>query len=99
MGTPHKHAALIHAWAEGAEIQCKQKAHSNIATWADCSESPKWSTEYEYRIKPQSVIRYGMLSCCKERIYISNKERQPSDSIKITLNPERTKILAVELLD
>jgi hypothetical protein len=47
MKTPHKHAELIKAWADGAEIQ--YRADSN---WYDCaSNSPMWDERQEYRIK------------------------------------------------
>ena len=53
MGTPHKHAELIKAWADGAEIQ--YRFHSN-APWVD-KEKPVWDLGNEYRIKPKT-IRY-----------------------------------------
>lgn len=48
MNTPHKHAALIHAWADGAEIERKEPD----GTWVK-SDCPTWKLHYEYRIKPQ----------------------------------------------
>lgn len=44
-----KHAELIKAWADGAEIQVKM----NDGNWADLS-SPQWWDKDEYRIKPQA---------------------------------------------
>jgi hypothetical protein len=43
---PHKHAELIKAWADGAEIQI----HMAIG-WTDCN--PTWIEGVEYRIKPE----------------------------------------------
>lgn len=48
--TPHKHAALIHAWADGAEIQFRDR---NRPEWID-SNNPTWTDEAEYRIKPSA---------------------------------------------
>lgn len=48
----HKHADLIHAWADGAEIQFKDGQDN----WIDCF-APSWADEGEYRIKPK-VIKY-----------------------------------------
>ncbi len=46
----HKHADLIHAWADGAQIQCKQYGCED--RWADVGY-PNWENRYcEYRIKP-----------------------------------------------
>ena len=47
MAQPHKHAALIHAWADGAEIE--QELFGG--TWID-SPLPSWNLDISYRIKP-----------------------------------------------
>ena len=44
----HRHAELIKAWAEGAEIQV-YKPHWD--EWHDCN-TPIWDSD-EYRIKPK----------------------------------------------
>lgn len=44
---PHKHAELIKAWADGAEIEVLDKG---IWYWAS---SPQWYPEWQYRIKPE----------------------------------------------
>lgn len=50
MNTPHKHAALIHAWADGADIEYKD----SLGCWRRCaSPAPSWHEDCEYRIKPQ----------------------------------------------
>ena len=48
MSTPHKHAALIHAWADGAEVESRSNANPG---W-DEDSFPSWTTHCEYRIKP-----------------------------------------------
>lgn len=48
MNTPHKHAELIKAWADGNEIQYKDPHSDN---WYTCT--PTWSVKTEYRIKPE----------------------------------------------
>lgn len=48
MNTPHKHAALIHAWADGAIIQVNASRG-----WEDLSD-PSWKECSEYRIKPEA---------------------------------------------
>lgn len=47
MNKPHKHAELIKAWADGAEIQFFDK------NWMDCVGNPNWNEWVEYRIKPK----------------------------------------------
>ena len=45
---PHKHAELIKAWADGAEIEVYQPAFDR---WEEAE--PAWHTSFEYRIKPE----------------------------------------------
>lgn len=47
MNKPHKHAELIKAWADGAEIEKKVNVE-----WVICAY-PEWYKETEYRIKPE----------------------------------------------
>lgn len=49
MKTPHKHAELIKAWADGAEIEARE---SDTHKWGKCSQ-PAWVDFYQYRIKPE----------------------------------------------
>ena len=46
----HKHAELIKAWADGAEIQVRYEKHD----WEDLATGyPGWYPHVEYRIKPE----------------------------------------------
>ena len=52
MKTPHKHAALIKAWADGAEIQFLDADDGDgQREWLSTPE-PSWRAEKEYRIRP-----------------------------------------------
>ena len=61
----HKHADLIHAWADGQQIQYRQRFYgadvSEYTEWADDSY-PDWDDEeFEFRIKPEEkkpVVRW-----------------------------------------
>ena len=63
----HKHAELIKAWADGAEIQ-----YLNESYWENCFDNnPGWNTDIEYRIKPEpkpDVIRFVMAINGDEKI-------------------------------
>lgn len=49
MPTPHKHANIIKAWADGIEIQMKYEDGS----WRDLTRNyPTWEA-IDYRIKPE----------------------------------------------
>jgi hypothetical protein len=51
MTKPHKHAELIKAWADGAEIQVWSQN-----TWTDVKIP--YCFDYDYRIKPSPVTSY-----------------------------------------
>lgn len=58
MSKPHKHAALIKAWADGAIIQ--RCGSDNV--WRNCKDNPMvWYHDAEYRIKPvdSDIDKYG----------------------------------------
>lgn len=48
----HIHADLIHAWAEGAEIEFRPKRlnYGSTFDWHPC-ENPDWHENFEYRVK------------------------------------------------
>ena len=50
MTTPHKHAALIHAWADGAEIE-----YEDDGRWCRIHD-PLWEPSVVYRIKPEPKL-------------------------------------------
>lgn len=61
MNTPHKHAELIKAWADGAEIEYRNAE----GEWYE-ARGPAWGPETQYRIKPERVypkssLTYGEL--------------------------------------
>jgi len=73
MNKPHKHAALIKAWADGAEIQYRE--HGDVP-WKDTE--PAWVIRYQYRIKPGTIKyrtylwrgsygSYGIFTCTEEQ--------------------------------
>ena len=58
---PHKHAEVIKAWADGAEIEYED------CGWHDCTTSVIWDEETKYRVKPaapkwpQTTMPEGLL--------------------------------------
>ena len=52
MKTPHKHAELIKAWADGAEIECRRTGGWDVAKTWEGTPHPTWALDIEYRIKP-----------------------------------------------
>lgn len=50
----HKHADVIIAWANGADVQVWRRAQKDRGnpTWVD-DPAPMWLREYSYRVKPK----------------------------------------------
>jgi hypothetical protein len=95
MKTPHKHAELIKAWADGAEIQLKL----NAVQWGDCVD-PYWNPDLEYRIKPEpkpDVVRW-----CWATGRMGEREdhfgENGSANLKITFDGETGKLKSAEVL-
>lgn len=47
---PHKHAAIIKAWADGADIECRTDPTSSHWIF---NKDHSWNKCFEYRIKPE----------------------------------------------
>jgi len=57
--TPHKHAAIIKAWADGAQVQSRLIDDPD-SFWIDSNHTPFWDSQtLEYRIKP-TVITHDL---------------------------------------
>ncbi len=60
MKTPHKHAAVIKAWADGETIEHRPKDGSG--QWYISYSTPKWALDWEYRVKPKGM-KYRLCIC------------------------------------
>lgn len=99
MRKPQKHAELIKAWSDGAEIEVYSSIQKD---WVDC-DCPKWHDEREYRIKREpkpDVVYYGFLhnnesigiTCCFMRI------RHDIDNFQIIFDGETRKLKSAEVI-
>lgn len=61
MGIPHKHAAIIKAWADGAEIECSSNKGK---TW-NFVRDPCWHPDVDYRVQPKPPIKKYLWAYCK----------------------------------
>lgn len=104
MKTPHKHAALIKAWADGAEIQLLEDRTRN-PFWKDAPH-PHWNEATEYRIKPEPkpdvvLIRRVDIQClpsdCFPNGYVTVGV-WPNENLKLTFDGETGKLKAAEVL-
>jgi hypothetical protein len=97
---PHKHAELIKAWADGAEIECR-----DCRVWYHAKD-PRWQEDMEYRIKPgtkHDVVKSFILEANPmlglRLNEISGFQKQPhEDWIRIVFDGETSKMKSVEIL-
>jgi hypothetical protein len=105
VGTRHKFADVIIAWANGAKVQYRQKVDGVWHEWAD-TDYPAWDGfgyEVEYRVKPEPkpdvvqerLIKLGRLG--EAHIVWPGQEESPHN-VKLTFDGETGKLKAVELL-
>jgi hypothetical protein len=100
MSTPHKHAELIKAWADGAEIQAKSE---NV--WLDC-RMPDWWPDTQYRIKPEPKpdvvmtrnISILMEPCAEEPNGLVNVGVGFGRNVRFVFDGETRKLKSVEML-
>ena len=93
---PHKHAELIKAWADGAEIEFKSKVDDE---WK-VMQTPLWLNESEYRIKPEpkpDVVKYGLVMSNETATPFTN-DYQKHDNIKLTFDGETGELKSAEVL-
>ena len=99
----HKHADLIHAWADGAQLQGRSK----YVDWKDVKD-PSWNEDWQYRIKPEpkpDVVVYSrivgkfLIGC--ENIEINQLILRPqadNPNIKYTFDGEWGNLKSAEVL-
>lgn len=93
MNKPHKHAALIKAWADGAEIEYLP---SESTRWRLVT-SPCWDGNGDYRIKPKPDV---VLYVCAETegVGAMTERKTCLDNLKLTFDGETGKLKAAEVL-
>ena len=96
MSKPHKHAELIKAWADGAEIEVNFRDVNGDDSWEFFNGNWSFSDVYEFRIKPEpkpDVVEFYQVrsSGC---ILITNKDAQ----LKLTFDGETGELKSAEVL-
>lgn len=93
MNKPHKHAEVIKAWADGAEIEYRDPTLLH-PFWVP-TLSPCWIPEFEYRVKPELVVR-------TKRLYTAlisdtdDDDLGPDLQITVTKDPSTGAILDLQ---
>lgn len=94
---PRKHAELIKAWADGAEIQYWEKC---AKVWLTIAGEPCWYDDHKYRIKPEpkpDVVRYAITTDTFVEM-CSTGCTCGQAAIKLTFDGETLKLKAVEMI-
>lgn len=87
--TPRKHAELIKAWADGAEIQRRNRY---LGLWID-NPNPTWEEDEIYRLKPVPKADYS------ERGFIRFFNLGiPSVPVRVTFSGETGEAKKVEIV-
>ena len=99
MKTPHKHADLIKAWADGAEIEFRWNGGRD--DWKRIT-APRWDQDGDYRIKPEprpDVVDYVRVGSF-HRILVCPLEwaRETNSNLKLTFDGETGKLKAAEVI-
>lgn len=98
MTQPHKHAAVIKAWADGATVQVKYEWTGH---WYDLpASSSTWHALHEYRIKPEpkpDVVKYGNANLENGRMAFTGLLLK-LDNVKLTFDGETHALKAVEIV-
>ena len=95
---PHKHAELIKAWADGAEIQYKYAGIDDDA-WDD-DDSPLWNENgFEFRIKPEPKPDVEMRYWTKLDCFILEAHKvKLNANLKLTFDGETGELKSAEVL-
>lgn len=59
--TPHVHAEVIKAWADGKPIEFLYNGLWKTYCPEDGNPGPAWYPEYRYRVKPEEVVDYTIV--------------------------------------
>ena len=94
----HRHAEVIKAWADGAEIEVRTPCFN----WFLCTKNnpPAWDDESVYRVKPTpkpDVVEYAYLVIRTNPVkcYFINGVA----NIKLTFDGETSKLKAAEVIE
>lgn len=95
MNKPHKHADLIKAWADGAQVEYFSSWHSK---WVPC-HSPLWDCDKDYRIKPEPKPDVVIHGCANTNgIWNISMDRKDRDNLKLTFDGETYRLKAAEVI-
>jgi len=101
--TPHKHAEVIKAWADGADIEFRMPTSSLVEyTWQRLKqESPLWAVDLEYRVKPEVKPDYSLVawvSPYRDQLQRHQLPQTTGWDIRVICDGETGKLKSVQLI-
>jgi len=96
--TPHIHADLIKAWADGAEIEYLDVGSASV--WRSVT-SPRWDGQGSYRIKPEpkpDVVEKYFANGYTKYGCVRVAEHWERENLKLTFDGETGKLKAAEVI-
>ena len=103
MKKPHKHAELIKAWADGAEIEYRDRCSNiQVNAWSPLPPQGDWDDhpDFEYRIKPEPKpdFEYVFNMVQGEQYMYGVYFRSGTPNIKLTFDGKTGKLKSAEVL-
>ena len=95
----HKHADLIHAWADGAEIQARYLKADGWTDWKKEEGGFIWfvgGAEYRTILKPD-IVKY-VIADVEDESYIATKDNWECDNLKLIFDGETGKLKSAEVI-
>ena len=93
MGTKHKHAEVIKAWADGEGVQFRNTGYSG---WTDLTHpNPVWDCD-EYRVKPKNIVLERFLHVSELNYLLANAFDK--ENCRMTFDPITRKLIDVEMI-
>ena len=97
---PHKHAELIKAWADGAEIEARYLKADGWSDWRLEDGGFIWyDIGAEYRIKrvpKPDIVRYTSIGL--DYADDASERKFPTDNLKLTFDGETGKLKSAEVI-
>jgi len=103
MRKPHKNAALIKAWADGAKIQWYDSSPREHR-WKDCPEYFDWGATCEFRIKPEpkpDYVYFATFDTAEGQKVLDSSItswKSAMDSLRLTFDGETGKLKSAEVI-
>ena len=106
MKKPHKHAELIKAWADGAEIEYRDCCSNiQVNAWSPLPPQGDWDEhpDFEYRIKPEPKLDSNLYYRAQGYVYGNEASEviwtgDNNANLKLTFDGETGKLKSAEVL-